>query len=622
MTIRLPERSWYDPESDGLEPTDYGLPAGALCEAELAEPPPPRSRDLRARSSREEIPEDAVLGPIVADPALDMSKVLRLAAGVLPSSVDPDEFRKAVSALSDPVVLRDFVLLPEAGAAASDRRARQPVSSIPPGVMIQLQPICRRAPMQTGKLNRDVPIARLKLVEKRGDSTVLLWRVILACLSFNDRCRKPPRTPLPHLRELIYALMGASWAARLDFRSWFYQFRLSLAVALMGFRWRWRGDHGEPEEWMFLRMAMGWTWSVYIATTTALVILRAGSLEGGGTPTVTFEETVWVDDGAAWDVNHDRLERRWNGVLRVAKRVGAELKEFTPRPVQQFRLVGLDFDLEKGRWRLAPQWVTTFRAQIVAAQASSAISLRICWRLTGAAVWAAYAAWLPYSVLWPALWTIRAALPACGRTPNDKELEAPVAVSRAAWAGLRAIAAVADRWRKLPSPPVAIMPLATDASVVGAGIVFTCARVSRPWSNGATLTGRDQQRLELTAAVDAVITVAKGEAAVPPPPRGTRVLLWVDNTGLAWRIARWQTAGAESPLITRLWNALAARGWTLTVGCVPGDETPADAPSRSAEAYVRREAYAFGALCTGGMPGAYLLPVLAAPTSVIVNDDE
>jgi hypothetical protein len=609
--MNLPDLGLYDPSSDGFDDAYMHVADG-----ELMTPPPSRHTAGDGRTpERYEIPADAVLGRVVSEPKLNYAVLLRLAARACPEEVDLDEYRRAVTALHNPAVFRTHILSPGAGASVSDRR---PVSVVPQAVFNQLRP------MVTVRSDFDVvgdrPIARLYLVPKRGPDA-LLWRVILAVLSLNRRCRRPPRAPIPHLRELIRRVLRGDYAYRCDFRSWFYQFGLGAAVAAYWFLWALRiaGGHGLPQCCSFDRMPMGWVWSVFIACASALLLLRAGTMDAVGIDSsVLNDQSVWVDDGVLWDTDRARLMNRWAGVQKVLLEAGAELKE-AEGPVRRFQMVGIVFDLVAKRWRLQQKWVDTFRAGVEAI-ASRCTTLRTYWRLVGCAVWAVYVLHVPYAVLEPAFVALREVAPTPPARATLRDLRQEMVVPKSAMRALVDVAAVADAWRSLPGPPRCIMPLATDASVIGRGWSFVCVEVAWPWpapvAGGAELSERDQQRLELRTAVAAIVALDGNEVGrVPPPPRDSLLVLLVDNLGLAWRLARWQTAGEESPAVMTLWNVLCRRDWRLRVGWIRGETMPADGPSRTLVAYARSTACSFAAL----LDVAFFPCEEPAPSSLVIG---
>lgn len=531
--------------------------SAALRDAECPRWPP------AFRSRRHPVPPDAVLGKVVDAPRLDtfrLEKMMRSGPADLPKlPFSPQELARELRCLRDAESFNEHILLPPAERAGTARRTP---SSVPPAVLSQIVPSLASA-LDPRSVPTTAIYAPLYLVPKRGEQRHL-YRVIFAACQLNARCRPPPRAPIPHLHRLITHLMSARYAIRCDFRSWFYQFRLARTVARSYFLWR---THAQV--YTFDRMAMGWSHAVYIACASAHALLALAFGPGSDPPLA-----VWVDDGVLWGTEAEALRRQWAAVLNLLHQYNAELKEWAG-PASEFEIVGLGFDLNHARWRLSPTWVERFRESFTTLTDNRApISLRAWWSLVGSAVWAAYALWLPYAPLQPAFTDLLSAL-------RDVDLDSPppdilFSPSTRAVEALRAVAAVCHAWRTLPSPRGSPFYIATDASTVGAGVVWDGRTFSWPWRVGP-LSAADLQACELTVASASIALLAGSPEA---PPSGTQLVLLVDNLGTAWRLSKWSTAGAQSPLVTQLWNTLVRQSWTLRVGWIPTDRMPADEPSR------------------------------------------
>lgn len=563
----LPPVSIYPDSDDGFEETYH---APACHDADL--PPPPTVLGTE-RSQRYAVPDDAKVGQVVERPTLRLAVVARLAEQT--GLVFSDDLRRALTALTNPAVFREVVLRqPE--EMVKRPRQRHPVSTFHGDVLRQIAILTTPLPATTGP--GPEAVARLYFVPKRGEDAAF-WRVIFATLTLNELSRQPPRAPIPDLRLLIERLMSARWAIRLDFRSWFFQFGLSAAVASKWFAWTWAPTRARAsrQRFRFDRLAMGWTWSVFIACATAVVLLVAGS-RAATTGASADDAEVWVDDGVIFDTEIGTLCRRGAAIRETLDAAGAVLKVWEG-PTDRFTLVGVDFDLRVGRWRLTEKWVDGFRRGVAVVTGCRRGALGRFWRLVGCAVWACFAQMLPYALVQPALADLHDSLRSAplAHIPADDIM---IDVSSAAAAALQRVAAVTGQWRRLPGPWSSSAVLFTDGSVVGGGVVNGIRTIGWPWGGrNGPLDQREQQRAELRTIRVALAALASGMLG-PVPPAGCIIYLLTDSVGSAWRLARWQSAGPDSEDIVHVWNILAAAQWQLRIGHVPGVLTPADRPSR------------------------------------------
>lgn len=517
------------------------------------------------------VPADATLGAVA--PANLRVIALRRAL-VEEGTQETTTLADALRCLGDRSAFRRLWRPGAAPTDESDRPLR--VSRIPAAVVAQIDDV-----NLSWAVREDAPRgveARLKLVPKRGDDAHL-WRVILACVELNDRTVPPPRCPLPPVREVILQLMAKSWAVTTDFRSWFFQFPVCRAVAQAAFGWRSRG-----RRWAFSRLPMGWSWAPYIATSTAQWMYRRAVTRSEAK---SIYSTVWVDDGILAGDDKQSVARARASAITVFDEFGAELKAApTDASIgQQFRYIGVDWDLQAKRWKVSQAWAELLGERVATLADGGRMSLCEFWRLVGAAVWVCHIAWIPFAVVAPALIDLRQALPngpLLRREVGRFAAKALITPSVAARRALEAAANAATQWRNLPRPWSSLphTRVASDASPSGMGWVHQDGRwTSRAWAG--TQTHRIMQIGELRAARLAVEAVRA--------PTGAAITLFTDNAGVWWRLSRWATGGVDGwPDIVLLWQALARREQQLRVVWIPSELQPADGPSRAGKSATGR----------------------------------
>ena len=448
-------------------------------------------------------------------------------------------------------------MLPGAPAQTSRRR-----TTIPAGALRQIIDM-NLAEELPGTSPPPSFVSKLKLVPKRAAESHL-WRVILAACEVNDASRPPPRAPIPSLREVVDQVLVRPWAVVADLRSWFFQIPLPSGVCRDVFAFQVRG-----RTYAFTRLPMGWTWAPYLATALAQAIWRNGAPGAGYC-------TVWVDDSIISAASRDEAESHLAGVRAECDRVGAIIKHASIG--QQFTYVGMDFELDNQRARLTSDFVHGMDVAVRAALAPGA-TLHAAWSAAGAAIWSCYAMRWPYAPFSSLLADIA---DAHGRDPNPDGL---FDMSSSNAARLQAIARhVGSRpWYTRLSTPCLSPPVvvAADASPIGIGVVVHAATEHAiPHPADTPQSHVIQQRAEAVAVCAALADVSPSQA-----PPGSTVTVLTDNSGVAWRLARWSATPALQDAVAWVWKYAAERQWRLVVGLVPGDRMPADRPSRSLVPY-------------------------------------
>ena len=517
---------------------EYGLPR-AMGEAAPGAPIP---RWEASGARYPPVPSNAVLGGI-APPSLRTD----LVAGLARDEGD-DLLARRLNALRD---LRGFEreFIDPAATVTPGRRH----TDLPQGLIQGLRDarVLRPVAAPQGALE-----ARLRAVPKRG-ADAETWRAILACLLTNEASRPPDRTPLPHMRELIYKVLQQPYAATADLKSWFYEFGIALPIARRYFIVRWQDG-----TYAFVRMPMGWTWAPYLGCNAAMLIWRAGIRRAGGRAVYT---TVWIDDSIIAGVKADVRACR-SAVQAECDRVGAVIKSWTEGP--SFTYVGLDFDLDVGTARLNVSFTRAFGAAAEQAGAAAA-TLHDAWSAVGGAVWACYTLGLPYAPLASAMADIAAAV-ARGDGPGaPMALTAGDAGRLAALAAYVASPAAVVRGRAVPLRPIAV---ASDASDMGIGVVDDHGELALPFVH--RVSHKRVQRGEMIGVLAAVRRLVRTGV------RRRRIVLFTDNSGAAWRMARWAAPPQLADVVKELWCLCATYELELEVRWLSTHVMPADRPSR------------------------------------------
>ena len=539
---------------------DY-LPAQALADAGASVAPaggdPVATSDARP-------PADAVLGE-VCSADLNIALVARWA-----EDAGKPQLAEHLRALGCRRAFRRTFMRRDRSPQRTVRTTR-----VSAGVLRQLRDteLCEPVPSS----RRVEYVSKLKLVPKRG-SEAHLWRVILATVELNDACLEPPRAPIPSLRDVIDGVLRGSWAVVGDLRSWFFQFAVARSVSQVAFVFDIRG-----KLYSFTRMPMGWRWAPYIATATSqLIWQRAAS--GARYATVWIDDSiVSVDTQAEASATRDRLARECATVNAVMKRWDVS---------QRFVYVGMEFDLMARRARLSDAFVISFGECV--RRLSSPYSLSAAWSAAGGAVWAAYAMRWAYAPLASILADIATAH-AEGARPFDA-----FAMSQRHVDMLSAVKdKVAEReWFAPYWTPVARSVVASDASPYGLGFIINGGVERAVPFQLPRCDHRIQQRVEAIAALAAL-----RELQAPPH---SEVILLTDNSGLAYRLARWSAPPCLADVVCEIWRLCATRRWRLRVGWIPGDSMPADALSRSDVPVLRPSSVSLLNLVAGAFfpPGA------------------
>jgi hypothetical protein len=246
--------------------------------------------------------------------------------------------------------------------------------------------------------------------------------------------------------------MQHSWAVDIDLRHWFYQFPLAPSVQ------RYFTTRSKRGAFSVTRMPMGWSYSMYIAQTTAEALLAPiaaaalayvdGFLVGGATAAECSQHAA---------VLLDRLSRV-NATINHAK---SHLE-----PSQLVTFCGLNIDLALKRWRLDPDWSAKVLPDFLLLSSQLLLPVRAWFRLAGIAVWAFRASLLPLTAAWPLFqwmsYTMKGAVPAA--FDWDQAAVLPPSAKRVLHAAADIIAA--NPWREWLQPACTVH-LVTVAAWLG-----------------------------------------------------------------------------------------------------------------------------------------------------------
>jgi len=244
-------------------------------------------------------------------------------------------------------------------------------------------------------------------------------RFIADCRPVNAKMRKPPPMGLPSLHQAIQTILSFDVAAKTDGVGYFNQFELHSEIRQRYFRMRLAGRRGRISDVNLVRLPMGWAFSPWVAQQTSNFIIRP------------HEERIigvaWVDDFVVGGTKETFSEHR--RIFRErTDRYNVEVDNVDLFPTTNLKALGLEFDLEKKRYRIDPAWIDKRLPELEALADGLSISHREFMRICGSLIWADYARrrplWLRAEML--------AALSQASKTGFTEGLDALYTIPKAA----------------------------------------------------------------------------------------------------------------------------------------------------------------------------------------------
>jgi hypothetical protein len=246
--------------------------------------------------------------------------------------------------------------------------------------------------------------------------------------------------------------MQHNWAVDVDLRHWFYQFPLAPSVQRY---FTTRSKHGAHS---VTRMPMGWSYSMYIAQTTAEALLAP----------VAASALAYVDGFLVGGQTAAECAQHAAVLLQRLSHVNATVNAAKSHlePAQLVTFCGLNIDLSLKRWRLDPDWAGKVLPDFLLLSSQLLLPVRAWFRLAGIAVWAFRASLLPLTTAWPLFrwmsYTMQGTVPAA--FDWDQAAILPPSAKRVLHAAADILSA--NPWREWLQPDHAVR-LVTDASLQG-----------------------------------------------------------------------------------------------------------------------------------------------------------
>jgi hypothetical protein len=316
-----------------------------------------------------------------------------------------------------------------------------------------------------------------------------------------------------------------------DLRSWFYAFPVDREVAARYFTTF--DTAGAP--YAHVRGPMGFSHMPTLATSVAQAIVDYSiqDLEAYG--------CAWIDDVTIVAKSANDAEIARQRFMRIAAFLNIEVRELTDVSTS-VQAVGIDFDLNKTRWRLLSTWVKKVLDSDLPRR--EALSLDRLLVEAGRAAWAAYALQIP---LLPFADALRAAGDAASRIiAGSCFAETQVPISARAYEALVMSRALIKRnpWRaRAPAPRFTVV---SDASNSGIGLLY---------EHGARCVEQavSNERAGIPSAAHITIreAIALRLAVCKPQHANAGVTCITDNSALFWLLRR-----GRAPRSTLLHNEI------------------------------------------------------------------
>jgi hypothetical protein len=163
-------------------------------------------------------------------------------------------------------------------------------------------------------------------------------RFIMDCRSLNAASTVSWPCLLRPVRDLVGPLLANDWLGEYDASSWFHQFELAPRLA------RWFGWSVGCLRGIQATMPMGWLNAPAIAQAVALLLLSG--LPGG----------AYIDNFFAGGGTEAECRRNCDTLAARCVSVGADVR-LEQAPTQSPRVLGLELDLRRKRYRLDSAWI-------------------------------------------------------------------------------------------------------------------------------------------------------------------------------------------------------------------------------------------------------------------------
>ena len=290
---------------------------------------------------------------------------------------------------------------------------------------------------------------------------------MISNVAFNEVQPSPPTAwecNLPSITHLIHSVLQWNFATELDARSFFPQFPLGPTVqSFFGLRQRhFRG--------VLRVMPQGWRWAPAIAQTTAHLLTYRLPMS---VPDTTAAAFPWIDNFLLGASTAEAAQAILDAFIARCAFCHVTLKETSLTPSQHIVAIGVEFDLSKHRFRLAPEWADRaapfLTAFIIELRTGYLVPLRTIWRAIGTCMWVASIHQLLLgSNMWEMIHYMKT------HTPKESHRSAWDLLSTMSTAPLEEMARFADRLHKNPWLTQPVIPPAIATALLGP-IVITDA---------------------------------------------------------------------------------------------------------------------------------------------------
>jgi hypothetical protein len=453
-------------------------------------------------------------------------------------------------------LMRDSPHLREVLAPLNSKEAFMALFNAPP-------PVRRRRPLSRGMLRHYNPLVKFDMVgpldEEIGPGMYDdLWcpcflvpkkngqgRFISDCRPINQLQSRPPPMGLPRIHDVIRQVLSFDLAAKTDGVGYFYQFALHPSIRNF-FKLRLGGQRGEVREARLNRMPMGWARSPYTAQQVSNFLAQGVGV-------------AWVDDFIIGGSREQFAKNRRTFQRRLHKYNVEVDSDLTP--TSSLTALGLEFDLNAKRYRLAPDWAASKAQKASDIASAQSQTFRQLLELWGTLIWASYARGLP-------LWTHPECLAALSQVAKHSgALDDPVPLPDYCRADLDSwIAEVRlNEWRQAPSHTTSFDDVVfSDASSTGAAFLRVHAE--------QIVSGQMWQRADTDN-----IFLAELAALIAADGNPLTTLYCTDNSALYYALRKGHSSSyaANKLLGKRFASDRPAQAW------IPTDIMPADKHSRA-----------------------------------------
>ncbi|KAJ9465347.1 hypothetical protein DIPPA_18741 [Diplonema papillatum] len=202
-------------------------------------------------------------------------------------------------------------------------------------------------------------------------------RLIVDASGLGDQMVEPYYTELPSIDDVKRCVEKHAVVAQLDGKSYFYQFGASALQQYFAVRTC-------VGIFFLVVLAMGWTWSVYIAQTVAQTVMGRSAR---GFTNVTG--LVYVDNFLLFGDSHAGVENAVSGLRHCAKECGLVFKGGDDSPCITADVLGMEVHMVDKTVRLCDAFRSKFGSfWEVYSMKPSVQSLRQTWKLFGGIFWA------------------------------------------------------------------------------------------------------------------------------------------------------------------------------------------------------------------------------------------